>query len=254
MISAEERRERAAALGVPESQIAQDHLISHVLKALSESGQEDLTFFGGTALCRTWCLDTRLSEDVDLLVDDNIQASERLPELISRGIRREYPVVRWTDAGRRHQVDTRILEVEGGATLQVQFAQWRDGWRILPVVAAPVRLRYSDLPEQVILRVPTAPAFVTMKLIAWGDRQAPRDLFDLHDLAQRGLFTPEVPIMFRELTACMPSSVVVRGSLPRGVELSWESELGHQLTDLPAPWTCLDTVCLALERLASTRR
>lgn len=250
MIPAEERRKLAARFGVPEQQIVRDHLISHVLYVLSKLEGEDITFSGGTALCRTWCADTRLSEDVDLLVDDHVRSSEALPELISRGIRREFPVARWTDVGRRHEVDTKTLEVDGGTALRVQFTRWRKEWRVLPVAATPVRLRYSDLPREAILQIPTAPAFVAMKLVAWGDRAAPRDLFDLHSLAVGGYFTSEASRSFYELTAARPESVVARDSVPRGVELAWESELGHQVGSLPSPMGCLKVVWQALERLA----
>jgi hypothetical protein len=38
--------------------------------------------------------------------------------------------------------------------------------------------------------VPTRDAFVAMKVGAWNDRHAPRDLWDLSQLAKVGAFTP----------------------------------------------------------------
>ena len=61
----------AERFGAPEPQVVRDHLISHVLAALAGLPDEiagPTMFFGGTALCRTWCPDIRLSEDIDLLV------------------------------------------------------------------------------------------------------------------------------------------------------------------------------------------
>jgi len=53
--------------GVAEQQVRRDHVISHILAALSRHHRTDLIFFGGTALSRTYLLDERLSEDVDLI-------------------------------------------------------------------------------------------------------------------------------------------------------------------------------------------
>lgn len=61
--------------GTPVSQVQRDHLLSHVLARLPDL-VPGATFFGGTALCRTHLLDWRLSEDIDLLVDDR-DATER---------------------------------------------------------------------------------------------------------------------------------------------------------------------------------
>ena len=84
MISADEVRKHAAEFGVPERQVERDHLISHVLYALSRIVPQEFTFFGGTALCRTWCRDARLSEDVDLLVEDHVVATEELTAKIAK--------------------------------------------------------------------------------------------------------------------------------------------------------------------------
>jgi len=55
--------------GVAESQVIRDHLISHLLAAISASDlSAALVFFGGTALCRSFLPEHRLSEDIDLLV------------------------------------------------------------------------------------------------------------------------------------------------------------------------------------------
>jgi predicted nucleotidyltransferase component of viral defense system len=61
--------------GTPVSQVQRDHLLSHVLARLPDL-VPGATFSGGTALCRTHLPDWRLSEDIDLLVDDR-DATER---------------------------------------------------------------------------------------------------------------------------------------------------------------------------------
>ena len=62
-----------------------------------------------------------------------------------------------------------------------------------------MQLRYPDLPETQTLQCPTLTTFAAMKLAAWFDRHAPRDLFDLAGLAGLGvLHDPEVHRIFRE--------------------------------------------------------
>ena len=253
MIPTEELRERARNLGVPEGQVARDHLISHVLHTLSRKEPADFTFFGGTALCRTWCDDTRLSEDIDLMVNDHVQATESLLPWITRGIRRDFPQATWMHLGSRHEVETRMLDAGGGVAVKVQIVRWRDGWRVLPVAAAPVRLHYSDLPPEVSLVVPTPAAFVAMKLVAWADRHAPRDLFDLQELARRGHFTPEVLELSRQTTGFAPDPATLGSRIPRSTVESWTAELGQQTGDLPEPSECLRTVLEALDRLTTSR-
>jgi predicted nucleotidyltransferase component of viral defense system len=66
-----------ATLGVAEAQVRRDHAISHILAALSRHRSEDLIFFGGTALSRTYLLDKRLSEDIDLIAVDHPRRPRR---------------------------------------------------------------------------------------------------------------------------------------------------------------------------------
>lgn len=57
----------AETFGVDESQVLRDHLISHLLAAISTEAAEQIVFFGGTALARSLIPDGRLSEDIDLI-------------------------------------------------------------------------------------------------------------------------------------------------------------------------------------------
>ena len=64
MIDRAEIEAVAGRFGAPDTQIIRDHLISHVLAAIADWPNRDrVTFFGGTALCRTWLPDLRLSMD-----------------------------------------------------------------------------------------------------------------------------------------------------------------------------------------------
>jgi len=81
MIPQSEIRSAAGRLVVPEFQIVRDHIVSQMLDALQTfSGIDEVVFFGGTALCRTWCPDLRLSEDIDLITADYPSAG---PEILT---------------------------------------------------------------------------------------------------------------------------------------------------------------------------
>jgi len=58
--------EVAAQFGVSMEQVRRDHLISLTLAAIGDLGDQ-LVFFGGTALARSYLLQGRLSEDIDLI-------------------------------------------------------------------------------------------------------------------------------------------------------------------------------------------
>jgi hypothetical protein len=83
----------AEQFGVAAAQVRRDHLISHLLAALSLSLANELVFFRGTALARSLVPDGRLSEDIDLLAigrrRDVVGAVER--QLV-QGVRRDIPV------------------------------------------------------------------------------------------------------------------------------------------------------------------
>jgi predicted nucleotidyltransferase component of viral defense system len=106
MIERSEIEERAARDGVPDAQVWRDWMISHVLHALSTIQDEvPLTFYGGTALCRTWCPDLRYSEDVDLLVSDFDSATEAIPLRLRQLLRREFADLEWSAAAARDRME-----------------------------------------------------------------------------------------------------------------------------------------------------
>jgi predicted nucleotidyltransferase component of viral defense system len=57
----------ARVFGAADEQIRRDHLLSHIVAALSEIADQDLVFYGGTALARAHLPMFRLSEDLDFL-------------------------------------------------------------------------------------------------------------------------------------------------------------------------------------------
>lgn len=249
MINRTEIAAVAAQFGTPGSQIIRDHLISHVLAGIADWPDHDrVTFFGGTALCRTWLPNLRLSEDIDLLVDTQLDA-EHLREHTSRRLRSEFPSHDWMRLGSQHQVETWMLNT-GASEVKVQFAEWRQGWKSIPLVTRDVQLRYSDLPESVALTVPTPSGFAAMKLMAWFDRHAPRDLYDLAALADAGHIDRGAVDRVKAIAGFAPSAATLERHVPRIVESVWSAELGHQVSDTSTAERCLARIRLALDRLA----
>lgn len=53
MLEPTELQDVTAAFGVYEDQVLRDHLISHLLAAISAEAAHEVVFFGGTALARS---------------------------------------------------------------------------------------------------------------------------------------------------------------------------------------------------------
>ncbi|MFN3218776.1 MAG: nucleotidyl transferase AbiEii/AbiGii toxin family protein [Acidimicrobiales bacterium] len=247
MIDRAEIETVAGRFGAPDTQIIRDNLISHVLAAIADwRDRERITFFGGTALCRTWLPDLRLSEDIDLLVDSPADGDGLRPH-ITRRLRREFPSLAWTRLGSQHQVETWTLATDD-LEVKVQFAR-RPEWQAIPAVLEAVQLRYSDLPEAAALRVPTPSGFAAMKLMAWFDRHTPRDLYDLAALADAGHIDEAAVGLVRSIAGFTPGAATLERTVPRSVVSSWQTELGHQASDLASPDDCLARVRAALDRV-----
>lgn len=183
MLRGREIAEHAARRGVPETQIRLDELVSHILATLPD--KETWTFIGGTALCRTHLAGFRLSEDIDLLVPDVSSARGALTSTLPSKLRREHPdaTIGWERDGGTWVGWLRTL---AGLTVRLQLVAVDDSYARYPTEIRPVELRYRDLPDTVDLRVPTAAGAAAMKLNAWADRGAVRDLCDLFGLLQAG--------------------------------------------------------------------
>ncbi|WP_421733050.1 nucleotidyl transferase AbiEii/AbiGii toxin family protein [Cellulomonas sp.] len=215
--------------GVEIEQVRRDHLVSHVLAALAAGvSTDDLVFFGGTALSRTHLADSRLSEDIDLLaLGPRSGLARELEVAVRRGLARSHGYPTWTPplpSTRGSQPS--VLSAPGGASIQVQLL---DGvghrW---PTEIVDVQQRYADAPPA-RLRVPTAPGFAAAKLSAWIDRRAPRDLYDLWALAERGLIDDGArDVLFQHGPFGRPAPA---WAFDRGVDEDvWRRSLGHQTT------------------------
>lgn len=240
----------AARFGVDIEQVRRDHLISHVLAAIATGvGPDDVIFFGGTALSRTYLTDARLSEDIDLIaVAPRRQVAEQIEAAVRRNLARSHGRPSWRPA-LTSTVGSQpaVLSVPDGTSIQVQLLSG-DGYS-WPTAVTALDQRYSDAPPA-RLRTLTAPAFAAAKLSAWIDRGAPRDLYDLWALTERGLIDSEAS---RAFVSCGPFAkhpptwVFDRGP----DEADWRRALSHQTRLVVTAAEALRRVREAWERAGS---
>lgn len=171
----EDLRREVERFGVAEEQVRRDHLISHLLAAISRSCADDVIFFGGTALSRTHLAHARLSEDVDLIATSTRR--EVLPRLV-RAVEGDLMRTRgrpsWQPAFTDRDVEPAVLSAAGlQVRLQVLRGDLDASW---PVEQVELEQRYSDAPPAT-LTVPTLASFAGWKTAAWLRPQgAPRPL------------------------------------------------------------------------------
>jgi Nucleotidyl transferase AbiEii toxin, Type IV TA system len=186
VLAHEEAAATAERFGADDVQVRRDHLLSHLLAALSQQAADDVVFFGGTALARTHLPDGRLSEDVDLLArGPRSDIAATVERVLAVGARREYGRLSWQPALTAVRDTQPAVLVSGdGLGLRVQllssagYPSWPTEWRTLVQ-------RYSDA-SPARLQVPTRAAFAAWKTVAWAERGLPRDLYDLWGLAEIG--------------------------------------------------------------------
>lgn len=249
MIPASEIRTAAAALLVPEFQIVRDHVVSHILHALQTfNGIDDVVFFGGTALCRTWCPGLRLSEDIDLIVNEYPGACETILDHIKTAKRSEFPDLAWGPFDSNNDTQTTIVTT-GSSTIKLQFVKPRPREDVIPITRADVALRYSDLPPSTELRVPTAVGFAAMKLMAWHQRQACRDLYDLAALAEIGAISDESVDLTYQVTNSRIGHDALNHRLTPRVLNNWDGQLAHQLHAPRSAHECHDALLAALQSI-----
>ncbi|RZS41063.1 nucleotidyltransferase AbiEii toxin of type IV toxin-antitoxin system [Herbihabitans rhizosphaerae] len=231
----------ADQFGVARDQVRRDHLISHLLAALSSRAAGDVVFFGGTALSRTFAPDGRLSEDIDLIATrDRRDTAALVQDCSIRETRREFPGLRW-DPPLTNVRDTRpaVLTTTEGITVRIQLLR-ADGYPKWPTAMTSLVQRYSDA-APATLAVPTAAAFAAAKTVAWMDRAASRDLFDLWLLSQAGAINGEAADLFaRHGPTAKAPAVSLFNRAPN--ESTWHRDLSGQTRLSVTPVEALDTV------------
>lgn len=246
MITIEELRSFAERFGVPDAQIARDHLISHLLHALPHVLDDESVFFGGTALCRTHLVDWRLSEDIDLLVGEPRRCKESLAADLPRQLRREYPglEVAWSRDGVTHVGRASAP----GLMVRLQLVELDASYRRYPMQLEDVHLRYSDLPDTIALRVPTSAGATAMKINAWIGRHAARDLADLYGLARQGYITHDAVALAHSVSQAVISQEFDARFCPTVEE--WHTALAAQMNQVPDLREAFDTARAAVAAAA----
>ena len=206
-----------------ELQVRRDHAISHILAAI-QGLKSELVFYGGTALSRTLLTDGRLSEDIDLYTEDHEKLCRELddiPDLIEQ----EFPEANWQKSpSQLRDADSTNLSCGSSIQVRVQVVDSQPrGWQKIPVELTEIFQRYSDAPR-IKLLVPTFDGFVAMKVSAWFDRHAARDLFDLESLSRKGDVTENI----KELVQSLRGYRLTGARLDGKVVGNWTQELAGQ--------------------------
>jgi len=89
-----------------------------------------------------------------------------------------------------------------------------------------------------MLRTPTFDGFVAMKALAWFERRAPRDLFDLAGLAEVGPVTELARSTIEKILGHRLSNLMLKVSLSG----DWRGELAHQTQSFGNEGQCLARV------------
>lgn len=227
MLDPGEERSVAEQFGVSREQVRRDHLISHLLAAIGENLADHLAFFGGTALSRSFVPQGRLSEDIDLIATGSRSVvAEKLQLAVRGGTRREFPGLSWhpklTDV---RDVEPAVLRTPEGTAVRIQLLN-QTGYPRWPMIRRNLFQRYSDA-GPATLTVPTIESFAAWKTVAWLDRAASRDLYDLWLLANRGAMNAESADLFRRFgpTNRAPNARLF-GKAPDGT--IWRRELSGQ--------------------------
>lgn len=240
----------AERFGVDMEQVRRDHLISYLLGAIAAGvPSDDVVFFGGTALSRTYLTDARLSEDIDLIaLAPRADVAAQIEAATRRGLARSHGRPTWRpELSATSGSQPATVGVEGTASVQVQLLSGEG--HLWPTEVRDIDQRYSDAPPA-RLRTLTAAGFAAAKLTAWMDRHAPRDLYDLWALAERGLIDADALDVF---TRCGPHGRPPTGWVFKDApdETAWRRALGHQTRLRVTAAEALDSVRAAWRVAAS---
>lgn len=218
----------AQTFGVDESQVLRDHLISHLLAAISAEAAEQIVFFGGTALARSLIPDGRLSEDIDLIATGTRTAiAQLLTTALPRALRREFPGLTWQPSPvAAREPAPAILRNADGLAVRIQLLS-ATGYPRWPTRHVDLVQRYNDAPPA-RLTVLTAAGFVAAKADAWHSRHASRDLWDLWALAAHGHFGADAADLYGRHGPTNRRPDPDDYAEPPG-QARWERDLGAQV-------------------------
>jgi hypothetical protein len=228
VLDPDELQDVALTFGVDESQVLRDHLISHLLAAISVEVTNEIVFIGGTALARSFIPDGRLSEDIDLIASGSRRdIAVRLTTALPHALRREFPGLNWQPSlVEAREPAPAIIRSPEGLVVRIQLLS-STGYPQWPTQAVDLVQRYTDAPPA-RLTVPTAAGFAAAKAVAWHDRRTSRDLWDLWALAERGhLDKPAAELYARLGPTNHPPDPADYATPPE--QSQWERDLGAQI-------------------------
>lgn len=248
MLSDADRERVRDEFGADNTQIERDHLISHVLEAISSDLPDNVLFYGGTALSRSHLSHGRLSEDIDLIaVGPRVDVADALTSSLTRRLAREFGRPAFTPHFSATRATTPVvMKTPRGPQLQLQLLPG-DHYPAWPFEQYELQQRYSDCgPAR--LMVPTFDAFIAWKTVTYLDRRAARDLWDLAAMAAQGPFTESAR---RLLTRFGPSrSLPSPATFPAApIQTTWVRDLAHQTHLSLTAEKARDNVLLAWSRL-----
>lgn len=248
VLSEADLRRVQAEFGVLPGQVRRDHAISHVLAALARmDGADDLVFFGGTALARTVLPLLRLSEDIDLIArSPRGDVARRMELAIEEGLRRSHGQVNWRPAlSDTSGAESAQIDLADGTQIRIQLLG-ATGYPPWPTVLMPLEQRYADAPPAALTTL-TASAFAASKAIAWSDRAAARDLYDLWGLEGAGHIGREAAALLRRHgSTSRPDAARMFAQAPGTA--AWKAALDHQGVIRVEPMEALEVVRRAWER------
>lgn len=243
MISPAQIHRRARLLGVDDSVVVRDHVMCHVLAALTETGP-GLVFRGGTALSRVHWPDHRMSEDLDFVTGESWESvGDQIERSLVLAAGRLAAGVTVGSAASDTFRFRRVIRHAAGEILV-------DVVRQTPIRTTEARLDlpYDDLPNNLHIPTVAVEEILADKWFMLEDRDEPRDLFDLWTgLVRRKLpFAPLVDVHLAKYGYRPAAETLTRaGRLRR----TWDVRLGHQVRILPD----FDAVIEALEHALRSR-
>jgi len=252
MIPLAEINVAANKLQVSAETIEKDYVISWILFCLAKSNlKNDFTFYGGTAIKRIYFEDHRFSEDIDLLSTKKISKDDLLRKLdVLQYAREEVNLILEVDKNNiisnRHRLQMFIRysgydEIVGAPKeVRIDFSM---GMHLYgEVVERKIIASYSDLKiqDEATLFVMSLNTILANKLglLTEGDRNEPRDLFDIWFLLQRTdrfeFDFEQICKIFKEKYSYRPSKSVLLQFLQNPIfRRDWDMRLKKQIAELP---------------------
>jgi predicted nucleotidyltransferase component of viral defense system len=153
---------------------------------------------------------------------------------------REFPGLSIESTRRQSDVTTYVA-THADLSVMLQVVGARPEHRAYETGEAAVSLRYSDLQPFVGLLIPSVATFGAMKLGAYEDRRAARDLFDLAELVTISGLTAESLDILKQTRGVGPIKHRYADQL-RPTNSEWQTQLGHQTKALGDPKEALEAV------------